>query len=455
MKKNKVICIVALLLFSIFAMNGCSENDNKIIIEPMEQEEVVTYGFDFLGGKDVMPISGYYGPTPQNFSVNGNNVYDSISDECMENLSEAGINHISNCPWHFDDAIEYADKLLQLGEKYGIGITINCDLSLLETKEMADDTLSRYTDYDSMCGVFVIDEPSSATYFASPDRQISKFVPYFQNLHALGYFTYCNLFPLYDADQRDVYDDYLEEYMTTCKPPVLMYDHYVFDSRNYVNYFYNMSVIREKAEKYGVPFWSFIGAGTDWFNGKVMDKPTESEFLWNINTCLAYGAKGIQYYPLIQNEGDIQTEPYEDGISRIGLIGSYGGKTRFWHYAKRANEQIAAVDEVLMNSVNKGVLLTCKQAQADLKDANYVIDGNSWRELVNVVGETMIGCFNYNGKSAYYVVNYNMEYAQNIVLDFADSYKLTVIQNAETSYVETDSLTLDMLAGEGVLIVVE
>ena len=53
------------------------------------------------------------------------------------------------------------------------------------------------------------------------------------------------------------------------------------------------------------------------------------------------------------------------------------------------------------------------------------------------------------------MVNYDTEYAQNITLDFYDNYDMRVIQKGETSYVDTDCLTLTMGAGEGVLIVIE
>ena len=67
----------------------------------------------------------------------------------------------------------------------------------------------------------------------------------------------------------------------------------------------------------------------------------------------------------------------------------------------------------------------------------------------------MVGCFNYRGKSAFYVVNYDNFYSQKIKLDFLDNYNMKIVQKAEESYVKADSLTLTMNAGEGVLIVIE
>ena len=62
---------------------------------------------------------------------------------------------------------------------------------------------------------------------------------------------------------------------------------------------------------------------------------------------------------------------------------------------------------------------------------------------------------NYQGKTALYVVNYDTVHAQKIKLDFVDDYQVTVIQNAEESRVNTDSLELTFSAGNSALIVFE
>ena len=108
-----------------------------------------------------------------------------------------------------------------------------------------------------------------------------------------------------------------------------------------------------------------------------------------------------------------------------------------------------------MNSVNKGVLVSGEQATRENAMSDCILEGTSWRELASVTGDTMVGCFNYQGKTALYVVNYDMEYAQNITLTFQDSYKFSVVQNAQKSYYEGGQIDLAMQAGEGVLIVFE
>jgi hypothetical protein len=79
----------------------------------------------------------------------------------------------------------------------------------------------------------------------------------------------------------------------------------------------------------------------------------------------------------------------------------------------------------------------------------------SWRELKEVQGNTMIGCFNYEGKTALYVVNYEEAYAQKVTLRLQNTYKVDITQKGESKKVRGSTLKLDLEAGEGVLIVFE
>lgn len=75
--------------------------------------------------------------------------------------------------------------------------------------------------------------------------------------------------------------------------------------------------------------------------------------------------------------------------------------------------------------------------------------------MEGVEGDSLIGCFNYKGKSAFYVVNYDTEYAQKITLRLTKRYNLSVIQGAKEAFISADALELTLAAGEGVLVVVE
>ena len=171
---------------------------------------------------------------------------------------------------------------------------------------------------------------------------------------------------------------------------------------------------------------------------------------------LVFGAKGIEYFPLIQPHYYAFAESTEFDFERNGIFGAWGNKTQWYYYAQDINKQIAAVDEVLMNSVNKGVIASGKQAVSDTSYAETAImEGTSWRELESIDGDALVGCFNYQGKTALYVLNYSYEYAQKINLNFNGNYKFTVVQNGETSHYKGNDITLDMFAGDGALVVFE
>ena len=470
---SRSICIV-LCGAMLLSLIGCqsketaknqSSGNETVKIEPMEVEEVDVVGFDFLGGTNVMPIGGFYGPMPSSKSINGIAMPDYITDEYFKMIADCGVNLITYSLTNYNKTPEYAIKMLELGEKYGVGITVTDggistkkeDLTL----EKVDENVNEYIDYPAFCGVYVIDEPGSATYPGPSGILISEVARKMNLLGELGVWTYGNLLPCYNASYRDKYEDYVEEWLSTCDAKMLLWDHYVHDEGvQKIDYFYSLSFGREKAAKYDIPFWVFIQAGTHWTAGSHREDtedyyPNEAQFMWNVNTSLAYGAKGLAYFPLLQPDyfAPAASKPYD--FERNGLIGASGNKNRWWYYAQNMNKQVAAVDEVLMNSVNKGVIVTSDQAKKDNADSSCIIEGKAWRELTNIKGETMVGCFNYKGKSAYYVVNYNMEYAQHITLEFYDDCNFTVIQNAETSKLQGNGIELTMDPGEGVLVVME
>ena len=139
------------------------------------------------------------------------------------------------------------------------------------------------------------------------------------------------------------------------------------------------------------------------------------------------------------------------------MVGAWGNINEWYYYAQESNRQIAAVDEVLMHSKSKGVLVYGDKATAATYGLKGIIDAEGWRELVEVdaTGDVMIGCFNYQGKTALYVVNYDYEYAQDITLKLNKKHNVTVIYDAETSHYAAKNLTLPMQAGYGALIVID
>ena len=467
--------LISMLLCMALLM-GCSVSDNSKTTGSgavMEKEQSNAISASFLGGKDVMPITGYFGPYELTASSDGNIFPDYITDEYYQMIADAGINLMVYSMTDYKSSPEAVKKNLQLGEKYGVGsfvtdsnVTGKIEQDEINAEEVAKE-LVNYSDYEAFCGMYLVDEPQ-ATYYQMGDgsRLISKYGQLADVLHnELDITSYCNLYPIMDiAKNRDNYEKYVEEFCDTLQPKMLCWDFYPFDKKREGKmevYFYNMDLIRKTAAEREIPFWSYIQAGSQWnddlnyFDSEKPYYPNEFQFNWNVNTSLAFGAQGIQYFPLVQPQHFAYADQDGWDFERNGILGAVGNKTQWYYYAQNINKHIAAIDEVLMNSVNKGVIVNGKQANEDMQFVTCVIESGTFQQLKKVSGDAMVGCFNYNGKTALYVVNYSMEKAQKITLDFTGTQNVRMIQNAETSYVKGSALTLDMAAGEGALLVLE
>ena len=475
MKPNKKHRIIGGLLVALTftALTGCKTT--TATMQPMETEKSSAISFDLIGGKDVMPIGAYYAPYSSTYSYNANDLPDYISDEFYEKIADSGINLLMHSLTDYSDAPKLVEKNLDLGAKYNIGVLVDDkaitgqagqeDLSM----EDISTRLSKYMNHPGFAGLYVVDEPTTKYTYTlyNENHNIEMYSKLSQLLNdQIGIFCYTNAFHSGGTEkEKAVYERYIEDIYNSLHPQYLSFDRYVFDKTHkdsMRNFFYDLEVMRKVSQKYNVPFWSYIGAGSQWnddmerFDSETPYYPDEGQFDWSVNVALTFGAQGIEYFPLIQPHYFAWAKSTEFDFERNGIFGAWGNKTQWYYYAQNMNKHIAAIDEVLMNSVNKGVIASGKQAVKDTAYAETaMMEGTSWRELQAVEGDALIGCFNYQGKTALYVMNYSYEYAQKVKLSFNASYDFTIVQKAETKHYTGEGITLDMYAGDGVLIVFE
>lgn len=474
-RKRQMIASLMAAVIAVGTMSGCASSKTAGQIEKMEVEKSTAISFDIIGGKDVMPIGAYYIPYSSIYSYNGNDLPNYISDEFYAKISDSGINLLMHSVTDYSDAPNLVKQNLDLGAKYNIGVLVD-DAKITgqagqETISKEDITtrLSEYMNHPGFAGLYVTDEPTTEyTYTIYNEMNtIERYGKLSQMLNdEVGIFCYTNAFHSGGSDkEKAVYERYIEDIYNSMHPQYLSFDRYVFDKtheKSMRNFFYDLEIMRKVSQKYNVPFWTYIAAGSQWndgmtrFDSETPYYPDEGQFDWSVNVALAFGAQGIQYFPLIQPHFFAWAETTEFDFERNGIFGAWGNKTQWYYYAQDMNKHIAAIDEVLMNSVNKGVIASGEKA---IKETSYaetaIIDGTAWRELESVNGDALIGCFNYQGKTALYVANYSYDYAQEVELKFNDNYNFTVIQNAETKQYTGKGITLDMYAGDGVLIVFE
>ena len=491
--------------------------ERKICVNDSPTEDTSSKAtIDFLG-KNTMPIAGY--GIWNNQDASSTNGMDTTIfpdyDEApyFQMFADAGVNLVN---YGSDDyAYNPSDVLKQLenGEKYGLGVFVK-DSGLLS---LTDDTsikkrLALYeSKYKSFSGIFLVDEPidkdgSDWGYDTTDPPEDDELLSYYTT--GIGstatkylnknYLTYVNLFPveLYttwmgttiESEAKNDYKKYISNVTdseTGIDSPIISWDHYPFEERrkdddddyDYNLYFWNLDLIRTTALKAnngaGKPFWAYVQAGSQWKQQITAEAfadyyPSKSQFNWIVNTSLAFGAQGIQYYPLIQpvqHAYDGVNAEYDFEVN--GILSAWGGKTQWYYYAQEINKHITEIDEVLMNAKTQKVVVS---GTADNETSESVIFGlnktyldsvaTKYGVLSSLSGDALVGYFNYGGKVALYVVSNHREgdsHAVTLNLDY-DYDEIIKYENAErTDDVATTNkqLTLTMEAGEGILLVLD
>lgn len=441
----------------------------------MKKEKLNTMYYDLIGGKDVMPIMAFYGPRDHYWAKDMEKDIspDMFTDEYFKMFAECGVNIITYSNTDYSEHPDLMKKNLDLAAKYGMGHYVLDDVLQKYAQEEPDNLdriekrVEEYRHHPAFCGIHVVDEPTIEGYRPNVNKDIINYaeeVSMLQKLDIRCFAAFLPLYGLYEVDgMQELYHHYLEEYCRVFNPEILIYDHYPFTDVGATRldiYFWNMSVVREHAMKHDLPFGVCIQAGGQWNDhlghfDSVPYYPNQGQFDWNVNTCLAMGAKQIEYFPLVQPYHFAWAETKQFDFDRNGLIGADGRKTQWYYYAQKINKHIAAIDEVLMNSVDKGLVVSSEKAKEDLRATNCVIESGTFEELTAVSGEAFVGCFNYEGKTALYVVNYDMESEQEIRLEFNRVCSVSITKNAENSCATGETLMLDMAPGEGVLVVID
>ena len=129
-----------------------------------------------------------------------------------------------------------------------------------------------------------------------------------------------------------------------------------------------------------------------------------------------------------------------------------GNVNRWYYYQKEFGEQLAVIDEYLMNAQNVGVIGVGDRARY-LGTGEEVIASGSFRELKSVsADEAIVGCFDYNGTTMLFVMNNDIDKKQKITLHFDNNYGYDVYQRGTLASVARKDLTITLEGGEAALV---
>lgn len=435
-----------------------------------------------LLGQGVMPIVGYYAPTDAAS-------YDTVAD--------LGINTVVLNTEDVSDDDTAATAVLSAAEKKGIKVYLNNWAATDPDSSAAisdDDTLAaynvRYDSYASFAGYYLSDgvylvksgTSASGNIYANNGiaqyKDVLKSIEKYQNISA-----YFNLLPYnsvalsysFGGDENGSITQ--EEYAAYVKAAAkagadyLSYDLLLrddaSDTLNQEAFYRNLDWIRTVSmdETVDKPFHGMVQVGSYYDTENTEDVSTDklpniSEMYLQASAALAMGAKGIRYNVLSQPKAyaenvDNDDDPYD--YNRSGLISYNGaantGKSDNYNYyqaAKNMNAYISAVDNVLMQAENKGVIATDSTIKGYL--ANSAID--SYGALKSVTGNNaLVGCFDYIAGDVYVAANTSTTAGTTVTLTFDEtiSGELTAFDGTVTA-VNGKEVTVTLNAGQSAML---
>ncbi len=437
-----------ILITSVFVcMLICCATGNLKATEP---EPVYKYTFDFLG-EDMMPIGSFCGDITRT---------ENITEENFATFAKSGLNLLIGSPVYakqINQTLSLCDKNNMVCLVYDPNIAVGTNSS-----EYIAANFESIKKYKSFCGVYIVDEPGTVRWneLGMLHNNFQKALP--DKLY------YINIIPDY-ADQEQLingagggmsvdagmtYEKHVDSYLEKVKPPILSYDWYPMMKKYpdiQAGYFKQMALIADRAQKHRIPFWVCIQTVSWMDEARVCTLP---ELLWQVNTALGYGCKGIQYYRYWSyvSQCDRTNEQIGAPVSKTGEI------QPMYYHMQKANKQIAAVSKVLINSTFKGWIKNGNFPAKLSPDEIPAKDLLAKYEVLNSVSgdDCLVGCFNHHGQPAYYVVNNSITKENaSIKLDFSKKVGLDITIDGITKQENSKNVVLTLAAGNAALITIK
>ncbi len=493
MKKSTKLAVS--LLASLVAVSGVSAipaTNNVVDTRPDNVFSIYNKNephirYDFLP-EDEMPILGYIGVVGAGAGNAGNEAVNPsfVNKANFQRYKDAGFNILSglyekeSLQTPNPDVHKSMDLCAEMGLTYfvcdnnfrcGEDYTVETPMTTQQALEIMQQKW--YLNEPAFGGIAVKDEPEWTNFaqMGSVSEALKQLTD--------GKVVYTNLFPQYASSNQlgynggtssswTEYDDYVTKFMEIVQPDILAYDYYVFMRKgatlanasgssniinqgasevNVDNYYRSLSYFRNMSKKYNTPFWVTVAA----YNHRHGNHYTQKQTEWTVNTSLAYGAKGIQYYTYWAT--NVGGTTYEDWVNQNqkGLVSLNGTAHDTYYRVQKINQNIKTVDHVLMRATHKGVMQYGNQAiKLVPEDTLY-----GYGLLNNITGgDAFVGCFELDGKQVYYIVNNSINAGvQTLKADFVDKVNVRLTNlNGVSTYSNTYSVGFNLSGGEAILL---
>jgi len=433
-------------------------------------------------GTDVMPIGAWSSPPPaatvtvagvkKEFPTN------QITLANYQTLKESGINAIYglyDSVWSNDNSTTQranVAKALDCAEQTGMVYVVrdgNAYTALSSKGNSAWSQFEFYMNHPAYGGTLFVDEPG---YDQFDEIGAAMKLWNANELYGDNKLALVNNLPIYSSAPQLYYgiatqnttaptdytganfEAWVRAYLDMTQARVYSYDFYPYtlygnrymaDPNGY-GFFDNISVVRKVCMEKNVPFWTFNQSGAAFKGTRFL---TYAETAMQVNLSLAYGAKGIQWFnywqPLESGAGDDEL---------CALIDHNGNKTRYYDMVQKVNKQAAKAGKYLMKSKSTGIIELGSSILGAVPAADKVTKYGALTSATGS-GNAIIGCFDYrNNGNVYYISSTDFTEDAVVTLNFNGTYEMTKIQDGLESFIHSNTATVHVPAGEGVLIYV-
>ncbi|MGM5470148.1 hypothetical protein ACS386_07715 [Flavobacteriaceae bacterium LMO-SS05] len=394
---SSIFLLGLLILFCI----GCAGGPEKNIERGQKQTKLA----------DEFVIYAYSGPPVEEVNI-----------ERYREIADAGIDVL--VPGNGTFTIEQNLKALDLAHEVGIRIIPLDTMFYPVTAETYKNpkTISKliaaYKDHPAFAGYLLNDEPTASLFPAL--KTVCDMFRAKDSVHE----PYINLFPSYASPNQLGVEDfhtYISDYIETVDPGVFSYDFYALLEKStlFDAWYSDLMMVREATQKANIPFIVFVQS--QGIRG-ILRVPNRAEILWQVNTALAYGARGFgwfTYWTPTPTQGLVQkveeemviTEPHYNA-----MIDSTGKRTEIYNYVREANLYLRKAGRGLIGWENKEV--------ARYESGKLLGTGSS--PFVTPIGDEanlVIGTFRKGDKLRIVISNSNFDKPSKFSLNLSQNWK--------------------------------
>jgi len=369
-------------------------------------------------------------------------------DRRYAEIVECGMNLVYLRDFEVND-FEQLTKTLNAAEKNGVKLLVSLPKSSIE-KSLA--IVEKTKDYPAVFGYNLVDEPRASTfdYYAQLCDAIKAIVPEDKVImgNLLPNYAAASVYETTSSEGMTIYENYIDLFMNKVKPDVLSFDHYPFMASTDTDFskislmIENFCIIRNAGKQYNLDTWGFV-QDSSWTGTRI---PNDDELRFLSNFHLIFGLKSYSYFLYCQPSN----EPGPEGIFE-GMLTFDGEQTDIYRRVQKQNKDINAMKGVYLNYENEGFILHNLNFDHEISfDRNLVFKTYKNLNKVSSKGSLVIGCFDKDGKTGLYVMNfdYTNSTTATLELDNKCDFKVWGADGLEQMDKE-DSITIKLRPGEG------